>query len=237
MAESLRLVKNTLSVLIFLASHTTKLNDFRNVRANLTLKILVLVWRRRLVCTLSGASAGKRRSWRVVIKQESTETCTHPHYVIVHTILPPSPVILWIELGDTPKWLLLNFGFHDVRSRLLSLCAQWGERERRTITFLVLILAMESKKEDAQEALFRGVCWFCSSPVLGTILGQKTDFYFWFLVLGEKGENVDELRDVCCPITPPPPPPPSKEGRENQERAHPTNQEQNKTPQTRQRNT
>ena len=26
-------------------------------------------------------------------------------YVIVHTILPPSPVILWIELGGKPKWL------------------------------------------------------------------------------------------------------------------------------------
>ena len=29
-------------------------------------------------------------------------------YVIVHTILPPSPVILWIELGGKPKWLPLN---------------------------------------------------------------------------------------------------------------------------------
>ena len=35
-------------------------------------------------------------------------------YVIVHTVLPPSPVILWIELGGNPKWLLLNFGYHDV---------------------------------------------------------------------------------------------------------------------------
>ena len=32
-------------------------------------------------------------------------------YVIVHTILPPSPVILWIELGDKPKWLPLNLGY------------------------------------------------------------------------------------------------------------------------------
>ena len=29
-------------------------------------------------------------------------------YVIVHTKLPPSPVILWIELGGKPKWLLLK---------------------------------------------------------------------------------------------------------------------------------
>ena len=32
---------------------------------------------------------------------------------IVHTILPPSPVILWIELGGKPKWLPLIFGYHD----------------------------------------------------------------------------------------------------------------------------
>ena len=35
-------------------------------------------------------------------------------FVIVHTILPPSPVILWIELGGKPKWLPLNFGYHGV---------------------------------------------------------------------------------------------------------------------------
>ena len=35
-------------------------------------------------------------------------------YVIVHTILGGSPVILWISLGGTPKWLPLKFGYHDV---------------------------------------------------------------------------------------------------------------------------
>ena len=35
-------------------------------------------------------------------------------YVIVHTILPPSPVIWRIELGGNPKWLPLNSGYHDV---------------------------------------------------------------------------------------------------------------------------
>ena len=35
-------------------------------------------------------------------------------YVIVHTNLPPSPVILWISPGGKPKWLPLNFGYHDV---------------------------------------------------------------------------------------------------------------------------
>ena len=34
-------------------------------------------------------------------------------YIIIHTILPPSPVILWTELGGKPKWLPLNFGQHD----------------------------------------------------------------------------------------------------------------------------
>ena len=32
-------------------------------------------------------------------------------YVIVHTVLP---VILWTELGGKPKWLPLNFGYHDI---------------------------------------------------------------------------------------------------------------------------
>ena len=34
--------------------------------------------------------------------------------VVVHTILPPIPEILWIELGGKPKWLPLNPGYHDV---------------------------------------------------------------------------------------------------------------------------
>ena len=35
-------------------------------------------------------------------------------YVMVHTILGGSPVILWISLGGKPKWLPLKFGYHDV---------------------------------------------------------------------------------------------------------------------------
>ena len=35
-------------------------------------------------------------------------------YVIFHTILGGSPVILWISLGGKPKWLPLKFGYHDV---------------------------------------------------------------------------------------------------------------------------
>ena len=35
-------------------------------------------------------------------------------YVIVHTVLGGSPVILWISLGGKPKWLPLKFGYHDV---------------------------------------------------------------------------------------------------------------------------
>ena len=41
-------------------------------------------------------------------------------YVIVHIILPPSPVILWIELGGKPKWPPLNTGYHDVMRRVTS---------------------------------------------------------------------------------------------------------------------
>ena len=35
-------------------------------------------------------------------------------YVIVHTNLGGSPVILWISLGGKPKWHPLKFGYHDV---------------------------------------------------------------------------------------------------------------------------
>ena len=41
-------------------------------------------------------------------------------YVIVHTMLPPSAVILWIEVGGKPKWLPMNFGHHDVIRRVQS---------------------------------------------------------------------------------------------------------------------
>ena len=34
-------------------------------------------------------------------------------YVIAHTILGGSPVILWISLGGKPKWLPLEFGCLD----------------------------------------------------------------------------------------------------------------------------
>ena len=39
----------------------------------------------------------------------------------LHTFLPPSPVILWISLGGKPKWLPLDFGYHDVM-RTTPLC-------------------------------------------------------------------------------------------------------------------
>ena len=35
-------------------------------------------------------------------------------FVIIHTNLLPSPVILWIELGGKPKWLPMDFEYHDV---------------------------------------------------------------------------------------------------------------------------
>ena len=41
-------------------------------------------------------------------------------YVIVHTILPPNPVILWREPDGKPTWLPLNFGYHDVMCTLPS---------------------------------------------------------------------------------------------------------------------
>ena len=35
-------------------------------------------------------------------------------YVNIHISLPPSPVTSWIELDGKPKWLPLDFGYHDV---------------------------------------------------------------------------------------------------------------------------
>ena len=35
---------------------------------------------------------------------------------IAHTKLPPSPVILWIELRGKPKWLPLNFGYQSTQA-------------------------------------------------------------------------------------------------------------------------
>ena len=35
-------------------------------------------------------------------------------YAKIHTSLPPSPVIPWIELGGKPKWLPINSGYGDV---------------------------------------------------------------------------------------------------------------------------
>ena len=42
--------------------------------------------------------------------------------VIVHTILPPSPAVLWIELGGRSKWLPSNFWYHDVMCTAPILC-------------------------------------------------------------------------------------------------------------------
>ena len=50
-------------------------------------------------------------------------------YVIVHIILPHSPVIWWIELGGKSKWLPLNFGYHDVM-RTAPSTREKEERER-----------------------------------------------------------------------------------------------------------
>ena len=50
----------------------------------------------------------KRQVWMYVSEWGLCE------YVIVHTILGGSPVILWISLGGKTKWLPLKFGYHDV---------------------------------------------------------------------------------------------------------------------------
>ena len=50
----------------------------------------------------------------------------HAHYVIVGENAT-QPVILWIELGDKPKWLPLNFEFNDVMMRTTPI--QMDEKE------------------------------------------------------------------------------------------------------------
>ena len=52
-------------------------------------------------------------------------------YVILHMILPPSQVILWIELGGKPKWLPLKFGHHAPEEPLDCL---FGRRSGKSVT-------------------------------------------------------------------------------------------------------
>ena len=49
--------------------------------------------------------------WHYTISHREWGLC---EYVIVHTILGGSPVILWISLGGKPRWLPLKFGYRDI---------------------------------------------------------------------------------------------------------------------------
>ena len=49
---------------------------------------------------------------------------------LVHTIWGGGPVILWISLGGKPKWLPLNFGYHDVMRTNPILRGGEGMREK-----------------------------------------------------------------------------------------------------------
>ena len=48
------------------------------------------------------------------VQHPGSEKCGLCEYVMFHTKLPPSPVILWIELGGEPKWLPLILRYYDV---------------------------------------------------------------------------------------------------------------------------
>ena len=53
-------------------------------------------------------------------------------YVIVRTILPPGPAILWIALCGTPKMLPMKFGYNDVIHTALSLLlSSWSTSSKR----------------------------------------------------------------------------------------------------------
>ena len=73
--------------------------------------------------------------WRFVMEWRLCE------YVIVHTILPPSLVTLWISLGGKPKWLPLNFGYHVMRTGPIRQWQIWAVFVLfyRTLVFSVLI--------------------------------------------------------------------------------------------------
>ena len=56
----------------------------------------------QIISTLIRLCQGERGKWGLC------------EYVIVHTMLAPNPVISWMEQCGKPKWLPLNFGYHDV---------------------------------------------------------------------------------------------------------------------------
>ena len=60
-------------------------------------------------------------------------------HVIVHT--PPSPVILCIDLGGKPKWLLLSFEYHDAMH-----AGHMGNRKSRRKAFFYLLVWKMRKK-------------------------------------------------------------------------------------------
>ena len=49
--------------------------------------------------------------WQIKFSSSQWGLC---EYVIIHTFLPPSLVISWIELGGKPKWRPLDFAYRDV---------------------------------------------------------------------------------------------------------------------------
>ena len=72
-----------------------------------------------LLCKVSMDNEFSWMCWLCQSQQTDTEIfewdlCA---YVMVHTISPPRPVILWIELGGTVKCLPLNFGYHDTMTQ------------------------------------------------------------------------------------------------------------------------
>ena len=66
---------------------------------------------RKLTCTFSLCENSDFFSTFTGTKHSQWGLC---EYVIAHTILGGSPVILWISLGGKTKWLPLKFGYHDV---------------------------------------------------------------------------------------------------------------------------
>ena len=65
--------------------------------------------------------------WYTLVSDDDSAKWVLLPNVIVHTILLPSPVFLWMEMGGKPKWLPLNFGYHEVMCTTTFAQAQWEQ--------------------------------------------------------------------------------------------------------------
>ena len=117
-------------------------------------------------------------------------------YVIVHIILPPSPVILWIELGGKPKWLPLNSGYHDVMCTAPSqnVCVQKSFVHDKVLEFV--------HYPHAKLCIWQIRCWYASSRWLDTCRSTCITFFpdIRSCLTINLGRETDGNNEVCLGI-------------------------------------